>query len=90
MYVLVLIIVSLIMAWILQLVFKNLEIPGGYWNRLVGAVIGALVGDLVLGDWAWVPAGYNVIAGVIGAFLIGWLYIYLINKNTTSESSKEV
>jgi uncharacterized membrane protein YeaQ/YmgE (transglycosylase-associated protein family) len=90
MYILILIIVSLIMAGLLQAAFKNMEIPGGYWNRLVGAVIGALLGELILGDWGWVLAGFNVFAGVIGSFLIGWLYItlydkYLVKKSNQSE-----
>jgi len=86
MYYVVLIVVSLLVAWVLQAIFKNLEIPGGYWNRLVGAVIGALLGDLLLGDWGWMLAGYNVIAGVIGAFVIGLLYIFLFNKFSSSSN----
>jgi len=81
MYGLVLVVIALIMAWILQVVFKNMKIKGEYWNRFIGAVIGALLGDLLLGNWGWMLAGYNVIAGIIGSFLIGWLYMYVyINK----------
>lgn len=89
-YVLVLVVLSAIMAGVLQLVFKNLEVPGGYWNRLVGAVIGAILGDLILGlrEWGWILAGYNVIAGIIGAFLVGWLYVYLVNRYTVGSSEK--
>jgi uncharacterized membrane protein YeaQ/YmgE (transglycosylase-associated protein family) len=87
MYYVVLIILSLIMGWILQASFKNLEVPGGYWNRFVGAVIGALLGDLILGDWGWMLVGYNVIAGIIGAYLIGWLYIFICNKFSSSSSN---
>ena len=89
MYFLVLIIVSLIMAWVLQTSFKSKEIPGGYWNRLVGAIIGALLGDLVLGDWGWMLAGYNVVAGIIAAFLIGWLYIYIVSKQFSGSKSSD-
>jgi uncharacterized membrane protein YeaQ/YmgE (transglycosylase-associated protein family) len=74
-YVLVLIIIALIVAGLL-----NFEIKGGYWNRLVGTTIGALLGDLILGNWGWMLAGFNVIAGIIGAFLIGWLYILMFKK----------
>lgn len=88
MYVLVLVILSVLMAGILQEAFKKMEIPGGYWNRLVGSVIGALVGDLVLGDWGWMLAGYNVIAGIIGSFLVGWLYITIVNRYTIKSSSE--
>ncbi len=80
MYILTLIIISLIMAGILQGAFKTMEIPGGYWNRVVGAVIGALLGELALGDWGWMVAGFNIFAGLIGSFLIGWLYIVLFNR----------
>lgn len=79
-YLLVFVVISVIMAGVLQFAFKNLEVPGGYWNRLVGSLIGAIIADLVLGDWGWMLAGFNVIAGLIGAFLIGWLYIYLVNR----------
>lgn len=87
MYVVVLIVIALIMAWVLQQVFKDLEIEGGYWNRVVGAAIGALLGDLILGNWGWMLWGFNVIAGVIGSFLIGWLYIYLFKKLYKKKSS---
>ena len=82
------VVLSVIMAGVLQFAFKNLEVPGGYWNRLVGSVIGALVGDLVLNDWGWMLAGYNVIAGIIGSFLLGWLYIYLVNRYIVERSEK--
>ncbi|HHU92213.1 MAG TPA: hypothetical protein GXZ20_03610 [Halanaerobiaceae bacterium] len=87
-YVLVLVVLSAVMAGVLQYVFKEMEVPGGYWNRLVGSVIGALVGDLVLNDWGWMLAGYNVIAGIIGSFLLGWLYIYLVNRYIVERSEK--
>lgn len=80
MYVLVLIIIALIMAWLLQVIFKKIEIKGGYWNRLVGTTIGALLGDLILGNWGWMLGDFNVIAGIIGAFLIGWLYMLMFKK----------
>lgn len=89
MYVLVLVIVSLVMAWVLQTLFKSKEIPGGYWNRLVGAIVGALLGDLILGEWGWMLAGYNVFAGIIAAFLIGWLYIYILNKQFSESKSSD-
>ncbi|KUK54831.1 MAG: hypothetical protein XD79_0831 [Atribacteria bacterium 34_128] len=88
MYVVVLIVIALIIAWVLQMVFKDLEIKGGYWNRVVGAAIGALLGDLILGNWGWMLWGFNVIAGIIGSFLIGWLYIYLFKKLIEEKSTK--
>lgn len=87
MYVLVLIVLSLIMAWMLQVIFKNIEVKGGYWNRLVGAIIGALLGDLILGNWGWMLAGYNVFAGIIGSFFIGWLYISIFKEKSQVSKS---
>jgi len=84
MYILVLIIIAVIIAWLLKFIFKNIEIKGGYWNCLVGAVIGTLLGDLILGNWGWMLAGFNVIAGIIGAFLIGWLYVLIFKKKSKS------
>lgn len=80
MYVVVLIVIALIVAAILQAKFSSREIPGGYWNILVGALIGSWIGDIILGDWAWMLAGYNVIAGIIGSFIIGSLYILIVAK----------
>ena len=80
MYVIVLVVIALAIAWLLQNVFKNIEIKGGYWNRAVGAAIGALLGDLILGNWGWMLGGFNVIAGSIGSFFIGWIYMLLFKK----------
>ena len=80
MYIISFIVVSLIVAYILQISFRKLEVPGGYWNRLIGSAFGAIVGDLILGDWGLMFGGYNVIAGVIGALVIGWLYIYIMSR----------
>ncbi|NLM96280.1 MAG: hypothetical protein GX175_01445 [Halanaerobiaceae bacterium] len=91
-YVLVLLVLSAIMAAILQYAFKKIELPWGYWNRLIGSVIGALAGELLLsriGEWGWILAGFNVIAGVIGAFVIGSLYIFIVNKYFLKSSKGE-
>ena len=82
MYIISFIVVSLIVAYILQISFRKLEVPGGYWNRLIGSAFGAIVGDLTLGDWGWMFGGYNVIAGALSAFIIGALYIYIISKSS--------
>jgi len=94
-YVLVLLVLSVLMAGIFQYGFKKLEVPGGYWNRLFGSVVGALVGELVLsnwviGGWGWMLAGFNVIAGIIGSFLIGLLYIFIVNKYFLKSSNEEI
>ena len=80
MYFLVLLVIALIMAWLLQVIFSNKEVPGGYWNRLIGALIGAWIGDLALAEWGWMLAEFNVIAGLVGSFVIGWVYILLVAK----------
>ncbi|MDD5635065.1 MAG: hypothetical protein WCV43_04525 [Candidatus Caldatribacteriota bacterium] len=80
MYVIILAVIALIIAWLLQIIFKAIEIKGGYWNRVVGAAIGALLGDLILGNWGWMLWGFNVIAGIIGSFLIGWIYMLIFKK----------
>ncbi|MDD2352877.1 MAG: hypothetical protein PHX56_04870 [Atribacterota bacterium] len=80
MYVIILAVIALIIAWLLQSIFKAIEIKGGYWNRVVGAAIGALLGDLILGNWGWMLWGFNVIAGIIGSFLIGWIYMLIFKK----------
>jgi uncharacterized membrane protein YeaQ/YmgE (transglycosylase-associated protein family) len=87
-YWLVLIIIALLMAWILIEAFKTKDISGGYWNVLIGALIGAWLGDIILGDWAWMLVGYNVIAGFIGSFVIGWLYILLVSKKEPKDIAK--
>jgi len=82
MYVIILAVIALIIAWLLQVIFKAIEIKGGYWNRVVGAAIGALLGDLILGNWGWMLGGFNVIAGILGSFLIGWAYLLIFKKKT--------
>lgn len=86
MYWLVLLIVSLLMAWVLRALTKNQQVPGGYWNIFVGSLIGAWLGDLILGNW-WLVAGYNLVAGIIGSLVIGWLYIKLISKKKGVEKT---
>ncbi len=82
MYLLSFIVVSLVVAYILQISFKKMEVRWGFWNRLLGAAIGAIAGDLALGDWGFMFGGYNVIAGIIGAAIIGWLYIYIMSRTS--------
>ena len=74
MYWLVLIILSLIMAFLLKTLFKEKYVSENYLIWLVVAFVGAWLGDVVLGDWWWIIADFNVIAGIIGSLVIGWIY----------------
>ena len=76
MYWLVLIVISLIISW----VFNNYYKEEQYWNLLVGALVGAWLGEIILGDWGWMLADFNVIAGIIGSIVIGWLYLLILTK----------
>lgn len=88
MYWLVLIILSLIMAGILKPIFKEKSVSNNYWIWLIVALVGGWLGDVILGNWWWMLAGYNVIAGIIGAFIIGWLYTLIFSqKNQTEDIS---
>ena len=80
-YIISFIVVSLAVAYLLQITLKKREIPGGFWNRLLGAAVGAIAGDLLLGDWGYMLGGYNILAGIIGAVVIGALYIYLMSMS---------
>ncbi|TZE81167.1 hypothetical protein [Calorimonas adulescens] len=63
------------------------KIYGTYWAALIAHIIGAWAGDAVLGDWAWMAYGYNVIAGFIGAIVIGYIW-YLIARSQTKAEVK--
>jgi uncharacterized membrane protein YeaQ/YmgE (transglycosylase-associated protein family) len=53
---------------------------GGWWATLIAAIAGAGLGDWILGDWVWVLAGYNVIAGAVGALTLYWLWMAAKSK----------
>ncbi|NGQ96612.1 GlsB/YeaQ/YmgE family stress response membrane protein [Brevibacillus sp. SYP-B805] len=52
----------------------------GWWASLIAALVGSWLGDLLLGDWGWLAAGYNVIAGAIGAIVLTWLWSLVSKK----------
>jgi uncharacterized membrane protein YeaQ/YmgE (transglycosylase-associated protein family) len=57
------------------------EVAGkGWWASLIAALLGSWLGDWVLGDWVWVAAGFNVIAGIIGAVVLTWLWNLVSKK----------
>lgn len=53
----------------------------GWWVSLIVTLIGSWLGDFLLGDWLWVIAGFNIIAGAIGAIIFNWLWS-LVRKKT--------
>ncbi len=85
MYWLVLIIISLIMAFLLKTIFKSKELNDYYWTWLVVSFVGTWVGDLVLGDWWWLLGEFNVVAGIIGSLVIGWIYTLIFSNMSQSE-----
>ncbi|HZG14788.1 MAG TPA: hypothetical protein VE710_07160 [Candidatus Bathyarchaeia archaeon] len=51
------------------------EVGGkGWWASLIAALLGSWLGDMLLGDWLWMLAGFNVFAGAIGAIVLTWLW----------------
>lgn len=61
--------------------FMSGKIGGkGWWISLVAALLGSWLGDFLLGDWVWVVAGFNVLAGAIGAIVLTWLWS-LVDKS---------
>ncbi|WP_245590418.1 hypothetical protein [Aneurinibacillus terranovensis] len=52
----------------------------GWWASLIATLIGSWLGDFLLGDWVWVIAGFNVIAGAIGAIVFNWLWSLVREK----------
>lgn len=88
MYWIVLIVVGVIVSLVFNPIFfkgKTFKY-GGYWSILIAALLGAWVGDLVLGNWGWMLASYNVIAGLIGAVIFNFLWD-LIAKDSSSNTS---
>jgi uncharacterized membrane protein YeaQ/YmgE (transglycosylase-associated protein family) len=89
MYFITLIIVGLLIGWAVKNWLapeKNLR--GEPWLRLLITIIGAWLGDAILGDWGWMLAGFNVIAGIIGSFVLGWIWT-LIGVDEEAGSSAD-
>jgi uncharacterized membrane protein YeaQ/YmgE (transglycosylase-associated protein family) len=62
-------------AWgVLGYWMKGNEGFGGWWATFLAALVGAWLGNWVLGSWWWVLEGFNVVAGLIGALVLGWIW----------------
>lgn len=80
MYWLVWLVVGLVSWWAMGQWAKGNEGWGGKWAALVMSLVGAGLGDFALGDWLWMLEGYNVVAGLIGAVVVNWLWGRLKNN----------
>lgn len=89
MYWLVLVVVGVILALVVNpLLTRKKKIPGGLWTALIANLVGAWLGDVVLGDWAWMLYSYNVIAGIIGAIVINYLWVLVAGKKKEASGSQ--
>lgn len=97
MYTVMLLIVGIISSLVFHPIFNSKagntyverlnKIYGTYWAALIAHIIGAWAGDAVLGNWGWMAYGFNVIAGFIGAIVIGYVW-YLIARSQTKAEAK--
>ncbi len=73
-------VVSLV-VWVLMNYFTTGQAAGkGWWASLIVTLVGTWLGTFLLGSWAWVVAGFNVIAGIIGGAVLHWLWGLLRKK----------
>ncbi len=96
MYTLMLLAVGIISSLVFHPMFNNKagstyseklnKIYGTYWSALIANILGAWVGDALLGDWGWMAGGFNVIAGFIGAIVIEYVW-YLIVRNKSTNAA---
>ncbi|WJQ82435.1 hypothetical protein [Brevibacillus brevis] len=73
-------VVGVVVWWAMSLICKGKANGSGWWASLIAALLGSWLGDLVLGDWLWMWAGFNVIAGAIGAVVITWLWCLVVKQ----------
>lgn len=67
-----------VVVWLVMDYFMSGKAGGsGWWASLIVTLIGSWLGDFLLGDWLWMWAGFNVIAGIIGAVVLNWLWSLL-------------
>ncbi|MFC8685259.1 hypothetical protein [Brevibacillus porteri] len=67
-------VVGVVVWWAMSRICSGKAAGSGWWASLIAALLGSWLGDLVLGDWLWMWAGFNVIAGAIGAVVVTWLW----------------
>ncbi|MGE5704187.1 MAG: GlsB/YeaQ/YmgE family stress response membrane protein [Clostridia bacterium] len=66
-------VVGVVVWWVMgQLASKGSS--SGWWLSLLATLVGSWLGDYLLGDWWWMVAGFNVVAGLIGAVVLNWLW----------------
>ncbi|NRR04658.1 hypothetical protein HP570_20810 [Brevibacillus sp. RS1.1] len=73
-------VVGVVVWWAMSLICKGKATGSGWWASLIAALLGSWLGDLVLGDWLWMWAGFNVFAGAIGAVVITWLWCLVVKQ----------
>lgn len=66
--------VGLLVWWGMNMLMTGKAGGNGWLASLIVALLGSWLGDLVLGDWLWMLAGFNVFAGAIGAIVLMWLW----------------
>lgn len=66
--------VGLVVWWGMNMLMTGKAGGTGWLATLIVALLGSWLGDLILGDWLWMLAGFNVIAGAIGAVVLTWLW----------------
>ncbi|MDR7315473.1 hypothetical protein [Brevibacillus nitrificans] len=74
MFWLVWVLVSLIVWWGMNTLMTGKAGGNGWLASLIVALLGTWLGDLLLGNWLWILAGFNVFAGVIGGVVLVWLW----------------
>ncbi|MDC0761028.1 MULTISPECIES: hypothetical protein [Brevibacillus] len=73
-------VVGVVVWWAMSRICSGKAAGSGWWASLIAALLGSWLGDLVLGDWLWMWAGFNVIAGVIGAVVVTWLWCLVVKQ----------
>lgn len=67
-------VVGLVVWWAMNMLMTGKAGGNGWLASLIVALLGSWLGNLILGNWLWMWAGFNVIAGAIGAIVLTWLW----------------
>ncbi|MBZ4666062.1 hypothetical protein [Mahella sp.] len=82
-----LIIVGVVISLLSNFVVLKSRRPwGGYLALLIVDLVGAWLGDVVLGDWALINE-YNIVGGIIGAIVLDLVWKYVVTPVATQSSS---